>query len=67
VGVRVSRSGKPALAYTALMGYGRRSVLWRVPKRAGTYDVTITAVDLAGNSNEITGSVQVLKPRRKHT
>src|SRR3954469_15679758 len=42
-------------------GRGTRSIEWK-PKHSGTYTVTLSATDLAGNPGTATGSVQV---RRK--
>jgi hypothetical protein len=36
-----------------------------VPRRAGDYDVTLTAVDLAGNVGTAEGTIEVLKPKPK--
>jgi hypothetical protein len=47
------------------VGYGLVRLGWAVPRRAGTYDVTVTARDLAGNAGAQAASVEVLKPARK--
>jgi hypothetical protein len=47
------------------VGYGKRTFGWQVPKRAGTYQVLLTARDLAGNQAFDTTTVRVLKPKKK--
>jgi hypothetical protein len=47
------------------VGHGLVRVPWSVPRRAGSYDVAVTARDLVGNAGERSGSVEVLKPARK--
>ena len=67
VSVRVTRAdGTPVLARTGvLLGYGRRAFAWLAPRRKGVYSVALTAVDVAGNTQAISGSVQVLKPKKR--
>jgi hypothetical protein len=67
VGVRVSRGDTVMLSTALTMSYGSRSFTWAVPRRAGLYDVRLTAVDLAGNTSVSEGQVEVLKPRRRRT
>ena len=38
---------------------------WKVPRRAGTYTVVLSATDLAGNTASDTTTVRVLKPKKK--
>jgi D-glucuronyl C5-epimerase C-terminus len=68
VGVRVALGSKLVFTQPAFtIGYGKRSLAWRVPRRAGTYRVALTAVDLAGNVGSTEGEVEVSKPKpRKH-
>jgi hypothetical protein len=47
------------------VAHGSRSFGWAVPRRKGIYTVTLTARDLAGNVGSGTGTVTVLKPRRR--
>jgi hypothetical protein len=44
---------------------GTRSFGWAVPRRKGTYTVTLTARDLAGNVGSGSATATVLKPRRR--
>lgn len=48
-----------------VVGYGKRTFGWDVPRRRGTYTVELTARDLAGNPAAASSVVQVLKPKRK--
>src|SRR3954453_624784 len=67
IGVRVTRGdGVPVLVrQVGVLGYGRRSILWKAPRAKGIYTVTLTAVDLAGNAGSAAGPVEVLKPAKK--
>jgi hypothetical protein len=67
VSVRVARNGKLVLSRSFFAGGGgARSVGWAVPRRVGDYTVRVTAVDLAGNAGTVKGTVEVLKPRKRH-
>ena len=48
-----------------VIGYGRRTFGWDVPRRRGDYTVQLSARDLAGNTAAATAVVEVLKPKRK--
>jgi hypothetical protein len=64
--VTIRRGDKVVLSRSiGTVGYGLVRVGWAVPRRAGSYDVTVTARDLAGNAAEQAASVEVLKPARK--
>ena len=59
-------SGRTVLSVAAgIVGHGKRTVSWKVPRRAGIYTVRISATDLAGNRGDVTGQVEVLKPRKR--
>lgn len=66
VGVTVSLGGRVVVSRPAFVaGRGRRFVEWEVPRRAGVYEVGVTAVDLAGNVGSATRPVEVLAPKRR--
>jgi len=68
VGLRFSRGGRVVSTKPAVVvGHGTPSLTWTVPRRAGDYDVAVTAVDLAGNVGTAEGTIEVLKPKRKRT
>jgi hypothetical protein len=68
VGLRFSRGGRVVSTKPAVVvGHGTPSLSWTVPRRAGDYDVAVTAVDLAGNVGTAEGTIEVLKPKRKRT
>ena len=54
-------SVKPAV----VVGHGKPTLNVTVPRKAGTYDVAITAVDLAGNVGTAEGTIDVLKPKKR--
>jgi D-glucuronyl C5-epimerase C-terminus len=47
-----------------LIGYGRRTFGWDVPRRPGKYTVELTGRDLAGNFGSASAEITVLKPKR---
>ncbi len=66
VTLRITRGD--ALVHTRYVGTlsrGPHTLGWQVPRRAGTYTVTLAARDLAGNPASASGDVEVLKPRKK--
>ena len=66
VGLRVERAGRVVTARPAVVvGHGTPSLRWTVPRRAGDYDVRLTAVDLAGNVGTADGTLEVLKPKNR--
>jgi hypothetical protein len=66
VGLRVKRGDKLVSVRPAVVvGHGTPSLPWAVPRKAGEYDVTLTAVDLAGNVNSAEGTLEVLKPKKR--
>ncbi len=66
VDLRIRRAGKLVEARPfGAVGYGKRTFGWDVPRRAGTYTVQLSVRDLAGNPAAATGTVKVLKPKRK--
>jgi hypothetical protein len=68
VGLRVERAGKVVSVRPAVVvGHGTPSLSWPVPRKAGEYDMKLTAVDLAGNVGTAEGTIEVLKPKRKRT
>ena len=44
-----------------VLGYGTKTIFWKAPKKTGTYTVTVTATDLAGNPSSTAGEVTVKK------
>ena len=48
-----------------VVGYGKRTFGWDVPRRRGDYTVQLDVRDLAGNPASAQAVVTVLKPKRK--
>jgi hypothetical protein len=48
-----------------VVGYGRRTFGWEVPRRRGDYTVELSVRDLVGNPASASAVVTVLKPKRK--
>jgi hypothetical protein len=66
VGLKFSRGGRVVSTKAAVVvGHGKPALSWPVPRKAGAYDVTVTAVDLAGNVGTAEGTIDVLKPKQR--
>jgi len=67
VGVRVTKPDGTAVLVrqVGVLGYGRRSILWTPPRHSCACTVTLTAVDLAGNTGSATGPIEVLRAHRR--
>jgi hypothetical protein len=50
---------------TLQLDHGHQSLTWR-PPHAGSWTVTLSAVDFAGNRAQATAAVTILAPLRKH-
>lgn len=61
--IRREQDGKVVLSTSASVSRGEHSYGWTVPATPGTYDVTLTATDLAGNAGRATGTIEVLGRR----
>ena len=62
VTLTISRAGKVVESRPfGAVGYGKRTLGWQVPRKRGTYDVSLVATDLAGNAATVAGSVAVSK------
>jgi hypothetical protein len=66
VGLKLSRGGRVVYTKPAVVvGHGTPALLVTVPRKAGDYDVALTAVDLAGNVGAAEGTIEVLKPKKR--
>ena len=66
VGLKFSRGGRVVSTKAAVVvGHGTPALSRPVPRKAGAYDVTVTAVDLAGNVGTAEGTIDVLKPKKR--
>jgi hypothetical protein len=66
VGLRVKRAGKVVSTRAAVVvGHGTPALQCLVPRKPGEYDMTLTAVDLAGNVGTAEGTLEVLKPKKR--
>jgi hypothetical protein len=61
----ITRGTTPVTSRTVgTLPYGTHRLGWAVPKRRGTYTVTIGARDLAQNTSTATGRVKVVAAKR---
>ncbi len=61
VSMIVRKGGKVVWTNGATVEGGRPRLLWVTPARGGTYTVTLTATDLAGNFSTTSGTVVVTR------
>lgn len=69
VTLSVRRGGSLIWSNTATVSAGTPRLLWPTPHGAGSYSITLQAVDLAGNSSSTSGTVRLRPPpprRRAH-
>ncbi len=68
VTLTVRRGGRVVWSNSALVERGDPRLLWVTPRTAGTYEVSLHAVDLAGNTATASGTVTLGAPvkHRKH-
>jgi hypothetical protein len=65
VSITVRRSGRVVWANSALVEAGKPRLLWVTPDKAGGYEVSIHAVDLAGNGATASGTITVGAPTKR--
>ncbi len=65
VSMTINRSGKTVWSNSALVEGGKPRLLWVTPSKAGAYEVSIRAVDLAGNIASTSGTITVQAARRR--
>lgn len=61
VKISVKRGGKTVWSNGATVERGKPKILWMTPSQTGTYQVTITATDLAGNFSTANGTITLSK------
>jgi hypothetical protein len=65
VSLTVRRGGRVVWSNSALVERGDPRLLWVTPSTAGTYEVSIRAVDLAGNTATASGTVTLGAPAHR--
>jgi hypothetical protein len=68
VSLTVRRGGRVVWSNSALLERGDPRLLWVTPRTAGAYEISVGAVDLAGNTATVSGTITVGAPvkHRKH-
>jgi hypothetical protein len=64
VGLTVRAGGRVAWHNSATVERGRPKLAWTTPPAGGTFSVTITATDLAGNFATASGTIVVRRHRK---
>ncbi|MFI5003562.1 MAG: D-glucuronyl C5-epimerase family protein [Solirubrobacterales bacterium] len=65
VSLTIRHGARVVWTNSALVEGGRPRLLWVTPSKPGTYSVSIRAVDLAGNSATVSGTIAVQAARRR--
>jgi len=60
IGMTIRHDDGVVFQTSASIGRGVHGYAWKAPKRAGTYDVTLTSTDLAGNNGRTTDTIEVV-------
>jgi D-glucuronyl C5-epimerase-like protein len=60
VGMTIRHDDGVVFQTSASIARGVHGYAWKVPKTPGTYDVTLTSTDLAGNNGRTTDTIEVL-------
>ncbi|MGO9247213.1 MAG: D-glucuronyl C5-epimerase family protein [Solirubrobacteraceae bacterium] len=61
VHITIRRGSSTVWSNGATVEHGHPKILWITPSQAGTYSVTVTATDLAGNFSTATGTITLTK------
>lgn len=64
VGMTIRRGGTTALSTSATVSRGPHGYSWRVPSAPGSYELTLTGTDLAGNTGRATATITVVGKAR---
>lgn len=67
VTMTVRRGGQVVFVGSAQLGHGTPSLRWPSPGRPGSYTLSLSAVDLAGNRASVPTTITVLAPARRGT
>ena len=59
VGLAVRQGGRVVWTNRATLERGKPKLLWVTPAKGGTFTITLTATDLAGNFATATGTIAV--------
>jgi D-glucuronyl C5-epimerase C-terminus len=60
VGLTIRHDDGVVFQTSASLAHGRHGYTWKVPKTPGTYDVTLTSTDLAGNAGRASDTIEVV-------
>jgi hypothetical protein len=66
VHLTVRLGGTVVYSNSATVEHGKPKLLWPTPAKAGSYTVTLTATDLAGNFATASGTITVAKGAKAH-
>jgi D-glucuronyl C5-epimerase C-terminus len=65
VSLTIRQGGRVVSTNSALVEGGKPRLLWVTPRKPGTYSVSITAVDLAGNTTTAGGTITLGAPTKR--
>jgi hypothetical protein len=61
VSISISQNGHTVWTNSAQVTHGKPKILWITPTKGGVYNISVHAVDLAGNAANTTGTITVSK------
>lgn len=64
VSLTIRQGGRVVWSNSALVEHGDPRLLWVTPRKPGTYSVSVTAVDLAGNTASTSGTIALGAPAK---
>ncbi len=65
VHLTIREGGRVVWTNSALVAGGKPRLLWVTPRRSGSYSISITAVDLAGNTASTSGTIALSAPTKR--
>ncbi len=65
VSLTIRQGGRVVWSNRALVEHGDPRLLWVTPRKPGAYSVSITAVDLAGNTTSTSGTIVLGAPAKR--
>ncbi len=66
VHITIRRGAKTVWTNSALVGAGKPKLLWVTPSQTGSYSITVSATDLAGNFGTAIGTITLAKGAKPH-
>ncbi|MGA2164659.1 MAG: D-glucuronyl C5-epimerase family protein [Solirubrobacteraceae bacterium] len=66
ISLTIRQGGRVVATNSAFVEGGKPRLLWVTPRKPGSYSVSISAVDLAGNTSSASGTIALGAPAKRH-